>query len=339
MNLHRTLLILFSVFSLLSACREIPADRLYALKLEKPPSEADWQRALPRTVIVRGGRPHKENPLPEINKDTVHTSTPSCHHGGQLPDPIRVEVKAFYTETDLFLRLTWRDPTPDAELNPWIFDGETWNNAPQLQDGLGLVWADPAQFSDFTCARACHIDDFGVAGSGFHAGHRMKLANPDKTLDLWHWQADLTARLGFADDRRLDEEGMQGDLPGEIFRRNSRMASLQNPAAAPFSEQDSPLVDADGQPPAGRFYEPGTLAPGYLVTPPWGSRADVSAHSRHENGHWILTLRRQRVTDDLLDRSFVPGTENATQFGLAVMDHTLSEHYASTLRETLVLLD
>jgi hypothetical protein len=132
---------------------------------------------------------------------------------------------------------------------------------------------------------------------------------------------------------------MQGDLPGEIFRRNSRMASLQNPAAAPFSEQDSPLVDADGQPPAGRFYEPGTLAPGYLVTPPWGSRADVSAHSRHENGHWILTLRRQRVTDDPLDRSFVPGTENATQFGLAVMDHTLSEHYASTLRETLVLLD
>ncbi len=339
MTVQRTILIISVVFAMLAGCKEIPADRLYALKLENPPSEADWQRALPRTVIVRGGRPHKENPLPEINKDTVHTSTPSCHHGGQLPDPIRVEMKAFYTETDLFLRIAWRDPTPDARLNPWIFDGETWNNAPQLQDGLGLVWSDPAQFSDFTCARACHIDDFGVAGSGFHAGHRMKLANPGKGLDLWSWQADLTARLGFADDRRLDEEGMHGDLPGEIFSRNSHMATLQNPASAPFGEQDRPLVDAEGQPPGGRFYAPGTVAPGYLVSTPHGSRADVSAHSRHENGHWVLTLRRERITGDPLDRAFLPGEQNATYFGLAVMDHTLSEHYASTLRETLVLVE
>ncbi|AJF05726.1 ethylbenzene dehydrogenase-related protein [Geoalkalibacter subterraneus] len=339
MNLHRVILTFFSALTLISSCREIPADRLYALKLEKPPSETDWQRTLPRTVTVRGGRPHKENPLPDINEDTVHTSTPSCHHGGQLPDPIRVEMKAFYTETDLYLRLVWRDPTADTALNPWIFDGEKWNNEPRLQDGLGLIWADPAQFSDFTCARSCHIDDFGVSGSGFHAGHRMKLASPDKVLDLWSWQADLTARLGFADDRRIDEEGMHGDLPGEIFSRNSRMASLQNSTDAPFGEQDRPLVDADGRPPGGRFYAPGTLAPGYLVSPPHGSRADVSAHSRHENGRWVLTLRRNRISVDPLDRSFLPGEGNATHFGLAVMDHTLSEHYASTLRETLVLLE
>ena len=96
--------VLFMLCLLLTACKEVGGDKLYALKLEKPPTASDWQRALPRLVTVRGGQPHKEDRLGAIDEDTVHTSTASCHHGATLPDPPDVDLRAFYTHPTLFAR-------------------------------------------------------------------------------------------------------------------------------------------------------------------------------------------------------------------------------------------
>ena len=85
----------------LGGCREAAADRfadrLYAIKLDQPPGDVEWGKALPRIVTVRGGRPHKLASFAEIDEDTVHVTTASCHHGSRLPDPIRVDMRAFYT--------------------------------------------------------------------------------------------------------------------------------------------------------------------------------------------------------------------------------------------------
>ena len=53
----------------------------------------------------------------------------------------------------------------------------------------------------------------------------------------------------------------------------------------------------------------------------------------------VVVLRRALKTVDERDAAFVPGDSQGVAFGLAVMDHTLFEHYASTLPERLVLLN
>ena len=316
----------------LGGCREVTADRLYALKLASPPGEAEWQRALPRIVTVRGGRPHKLPSFTEIDEDTVHVTTASCHHGARLPDPIEVDMRAFYTDGDLYLRLAWRDATPDRALMEWVFDGTRWQNSGSQEDGFGLMWDATGQFPRFTCSYACHIRDFGVSRSNFHASNKMRLVQEGSWLDLWNWKADRTARYGFADDRFLDAEGMKGDLPGELFTPNSRNWRPAAPEAEPFGADDQPRDGGDAR-------RPGARVPGYLVERPTGGRADVAAAAEHRDGRWIVTLRRALDTGDRRDVLFTPGTPDGVAFGLAVMDHTLFEHYASTVTERLVLLN
>ncbi|GEM_PF-1225721 len=325
----------------LGGCREAAADRfadrLYALKLERPPTETQWDKALPRVVTVRGGRPHKLASFAEIDDDTVHVTTASCHHGSRLPDPIRVEMRAFYTDRDLYLRLIWKDATADRALMEWVAGETGWRNTGSQEDGFGLMWDANGAFPRFTCSYACHIKDFGVSKSSFHASNKMKLAEGGAWLDVWNWKADRTARFDFADDRFLDSEGMQGDLPGELFRPNSRAVRESNDAR-PFGEADQPLVDAGQRPLDGRPAV-GSRAPGYLVDRPAGGRADVAASAAYRGGHWVVTLRRALKTGDPRDAVFVPGDPQGMAFGLAVMDHTLFEHYASTVTERLVLLN
>lgn len=322
----------------LGACREVPADRLYALHLERAPEAADWERALPRTVVVKGGRVHKRDPLPEIDADTVHTTTASCHHGATLPDPLAVDLRAFYTERDLYLRLSWPDATRDDAIRQWRFDGVAWHSSPAQEDGVGLLWAPADAFPRFSCSYACHISDFGVSGANFHASNRMKLAQADRRLDLWNWKAERTGRFGFADDRYLDANGMQGDTPGELFSENSRARLARDPARQPLAAGDAPIYDGEGGAVGDEFRPAGSTAPGYLTERPRGGRADVAAVADYRAGRWTVVLRRALDSGDPHDLRFVPGDPAGVVFGLSIMDDTLKEHYASLSEERLILL-
>lgn len=330
------LLVVLAILLFLVGCRDMPADRLYALSLDHPPTAADWERALPRTVTVKGGRLHKLVLLPEIDADTVHTSTASCHHGAALPDPLPVDMRAFYTRKELFLRLSWPDSTRDEGIMEWRFDGEKWVNSGGMEDGFGLLWDVAGHFPRFTCAVACHLHDFGVSRGGFRASNKMKLAKKEEWLDFWNWKAQRTSRYGFADDRYLDSEGMHGNVSGELFVENSR-TRLEKGDLPPFAEGDAPIYDAEGLPVVKKFRPAGSTAPGYLTERPTGGRADVAAFTTWANGRWTVILRRALETGDHRDATFMPGGK-ALFFGLSVMDHTLNEHYASVTEESIVLL-
>jgi len=334
----RSLVPLLLVTVLLAGCNEVAADRLYALRLDHTPGTADWERALPRVVTVRGGRPHRLPSFAEIDEDTVHVTTASCHHGARLPDPIQVDMRAFYTDLDLYLQLTWKDATPDRSLMEWVFDGERWQNSGSQEDGFGLMWDPEGQFPQFTCSYACHIEDFGVSRASFHASNKMRLAREGTWLDLWNWKADRTARYNFADDRYIDPEGMKGDVPGELFLPNSRLGQAGAEATQLFGDDDQPLYAADRQPVGDGFHPPSSRAPGWMVEQPSGGRADVHAAAEHRGGTWRVVLRRALATGDHHDVTFIPGDPTGVAFGLAVMDHTLFEHYASVAPERLVLL-
>ncbi len=330
-------LVLSCGFGVYNADSNIPVDRLYALHLGSVPTDADWARALPRLVVTRGGQKNEPERLGDIDEDIVHTSTASCHHGSVLPEPVVVDLRAFYTDNVLFLRLEWQDATADSAMRQWTFDGSTWASGTAFEDGFGLLWDSRDTFPRFTCAHACHISDFGVSGDNFHASNKMKLARPDATLDLWNWKAGRTGRLGFADDRLIDAKGMHGDVPGELFRPNSEYFST-GLNSQPYSTGDLPLLDISGEAIDSTFRVAGSTAPGYLTDRPVGSRADVAAYARHEQGRWIVVLHRQLNTADPKDVVFMPGDESGVAFGLSIMDNTLAQHFASKSEERLVLM-
>ncbi len=319
----------------IEGCQQVPVDRLYALHLDHTPTQADWLSALPRLVTVRGGFRNVPSKLGDIDEDTVHTSTASCHHGAALPEPVHVDMRAFYTTDELYIRLDWVDPTRDDGMNNWTYNGETWESAGGTEDGFGLMWDAQSTFPGFSCSYACHIDDFGVSGASFHARNRMRLARSDALVDLWNWKADRTGRNGFVDDRYLTEKAMLPDVPGEIFHPNS-VAALTG--KVPFAEGDSPVYDAEGKPIADQFRLAGSLAPGYLVDRPAAGRADIQASSLYEKGHWTVIVRRSLDTGDKRDVVFLPGDEAGVAFGLSIMDNTLDQHYASSTEERLVLM-
>lgn len=329
--------------SLFSGCRSGAAldlsDRLYALWLDHAPQSRDWERALPRVVIVKGGRIHKINPLPDIDEDTVHVTTASCHHGSTPPAPLAVDLRAFYTDSDLYLRFSWPDPTRDEAARQWHFDGKEWIASPAAEDGLGLLWDTESRYSQFTCSYACHIDGFGVTGANFHANNRMKLPRDEGIeFDLWNWKAGRTARFGFADDRTLSFKGMEGDTPGEIFLENSRARTENSGKIELFGVGDGPVYDQDGRSIGKEFRPVGAIAPGYMTERPVGSRADIAAVTEYRDGHWVVTLRRALRTTDRRDVVFTPGKMSGVAFGLSIMDDTIKEHYASNATEHLVLL-
>lgn len=324
-------------FGVYTADSNIPVDRLFALYLDAPPTDHDWDRALPRLVVTRGGQVNEPERLGDVDEDIVHTSTASCHHGSALPEPVVVDLRAFYTANDLFLRLEWEDATPDRTMQQWTFDGASWSSEPSFEDGFGLLWDSHDAFPRFSCSHSCHISDFGVSGDNFHASNKMKLARTDTTLDLWNWKAGRTGLHGFVDDRLIDEKGMRGDLPGELFRPNSEYFSAGN-ETLPFSEGDLPLLDTSGVAITSVFRVAGSTAPGYLTERPVGSRADISAHAKHEQGRWIVVLRRRLNTGDPKDVVFMPGDETGVAFGLSIMDNTLAQHFASKSEERLVLM-
>lgn len=293
---------------------------------------------MPRVVTVKGGRLHERKVIANIDEDTVHTSTASCHHGGKLPDPISVDMRAFYTDREIFIRLSWPDATADTDIRAWRFDGDVWQNLGNVEDGLGLAWDGGSFFPRFTCSAACHLDDFGVRGASFHATNKMKLVSESQWLDLWNWKARRTGRFGFADDRLISSEGMEGDVPGELFKENSRARLNPENGLAFFAEGDAPIYDVEGLPIGTEFRPAGSTAPGFLTETPAGSRADVKALGRWQDGRWTVILRRVLDSGDPRDVRFVPGDRQGVAFGLSIMDNSLFEHYASVIPERIVLL-
>ncbi|MCF6180361.1 MAG: ethylbenzene dehydrogenase-related protein [Geopsychrobacter sp.] len=331
-------LLILLTLCLLCACTDMEPDRLYAIKLDHAPTVQDWAAALPKTVTVKGGRINKVDPLPEIDQDTVHTSTASCHHGSRLPVPVPIDMRAYYTDTDIFLRLSWSDPTRNDNMRGWYFDGNAWKSRGDFEDGFGILWDIEGKYPDFTCSYACHLDDFGVSGQSFRGHNRMKLFKQGPKLDLWNWKAGRTGHLSFADDRFVDQDGMHGDLPGELFHPNSLRQVRPELAGEIFGEGDRPVYDYDGNALDGQVVTIFSRAPGYLTDRPVADRADVVARSTWQDGRWTVILRRALNTGSSRDARFAPGESAAISFGISLMDNSLYEHYASTVSQTLVLL-
>lgn len=299
------------------------AARLYALPLTRPPTEADWARAVPLRAEAQGGRTTRPAES-DVDSDAVHTATASCHHGTGVPKVV-VDVRAYYTSQRLYLRFAWGDPTDD-EGTVWRWDARGWGaQRAGGADGLGLLWGGDKK--EFSCAHYCHLQDWRMVGPRGLADYAMGEVPGGGVLDFWTWRAGRGTKGGCADDGRLGPRGFEGDGPGSLFGPNSVRARAG--AAGSFEPGDAPYWA-----PAGA---PGATAPGELLLEAPPGRSEVRGEGVRGRGGWTVTLSRALRGLDPGDVEFVVGKD--VVFGLSLFDGVAKDHNAVSAPLRLVLVD
>lgn len=283
-------------------------DRLVAGRVDGPPTESQWDQAVPLDVTVWKGNVHEPPELVAIDSETSHRSSADCHHGPSSSDPVQVRLAALASDTQLYLRVTWRDHTRDQDNGRWEKAAGEWEAWPGADDGVAILWG-VADSGPMRCQRSCHMMEVDV----YDGGTQMRLGmrhDGDGILDLWRWRAGITGPYLLADDMVVDREGKRGD-EGQVLAEENRRPG-----------KPGPLVSR------------GDGAPYYLVTAPRDREAQVKAQGMWDRGRWQVTFRRSLDTGDRDDVVFLPGA--AIPFGISVFDNTRTEHHVTETGFNLV---
>ena len=311
----------------LFACARVVVDRLYAVHLQQPPGEGSWAATIPLALKSGGGTIHGTNArLAELELDTdaVHLGSASCHHGPPITSPVPVEVRAFYTDRELFLDVRWDDPTEDRVPKAWQRGPEGWRLDEGDQDGVAILWSRTA--GPFGCQEACHMRDFAIRQGELVDQRAMFLVGEGDWEETWVWKPSQGAQALTL--------GPRGFLTarGETYRTlNSTAAhdvSLTPEArrAGTFGPADSPGSDADGRP-----LPPGTESvPAYRYASGDGG---LAAAARRTGRGWRVVFSRALEAG--------PGRQGFTpagryRFGVAVFDATSTNHHI--VRDTQVFV-
>ena len=161
------------------------------------------------------------------------------------------------------------------------------------------------------CASYCHTAfTDSSAGDITRIGEDAEMATSTEgdRADVWQWRAASTDPLSGADDlvvRHEDEGGMAADQ-GTPWSVDNALADGSGPAWRHYSDAGaSELWDWEAVPAEGA--EDGVAVPGRLLVGATGSRADIGASGRFEDGWWTVELKRLRNTGNGDDHPFIPG--------------------------------
>ena len=103
-----------------------------------------------------------------------------------------------------------------------------------------------------------------------------------------------------------------------------------------MEEGDTPVYDDNGLLIINGYWMVSGKAPGIRVSMPTNNRADVKTSGSYDCKTWEVTLRRKLMTSDNKDVAFDLNKNNVYKFGVAIMDNTMTNHFA--VLETLELV-
>lgn len=252
----------------LCAAQGVP--QLVAVKVSRPPildgaaDDPAWRGARPVEVMVKGVMPK-----------TKGTAT-------------RAQLRAVYTDQDLYLLVTWDDATrDDAAHKPWVLNAgkSAYEEGPEREDMLGVAFEHTGRFTG------------------------NMLAGVDAVWDVWHWKATRTNPQGFAMDR---SHRYSSSLPEYKANKHKADDGADTWIARPEDRGDTVEIKQ----PAPKEYQ-GDRVPQYLPGTPTGSAADVRGKGAWRDGRWTVELGRKLATGHDDDTQFEP----ARRYKIAISTH------------------
>jgi hypothetical protein len=254
----------------------------------------------------------------------------------------KLELRAKYDETYLYVRAVWSDPTESTDYWPVKRTADGWeymqasvaDEQSMYEDKFSMIFPikeDP-MFNQVGCSTSCHqSQDIERFPYGFKAAK-----NP---FDVWHWKSSRSGAVGFVDDKYwhtadMDRKdvGRYGDNGDSAPYTKNISKDHTHPLYLP--KDDSYIINKGGalmregaleytEELAAKIPE-GTLIPGVVVSPFEGDRGDVHCISDYKDGHHTLWMRRKLDTGNKDDVVFIPGESVA--FAASAFDHAAKRH-------------
>jgi thiosulfate reductase cytochrome b subunit len=277
--------------------------------------------------------------------------------GANFPDGrTTVELRALRSETELFLRVRWADPSRSDQRYPlrrrrrgWEMLGSRFHLRDEhefYEDKLAIYVTDvPGQ----GCASSCHLGPDPL-GTGHPSTWGLHYTNGE-VADMWHWkyvrtnQMEGDGAVGYMDDQHVGPPGpvptsstrrytagyRADPQPGGGYRYNFRQVGEQGqvvPLMLPKPGREDarwlhPEDVEEYRPDADAFAAGATIA-NILVEPFQGDRADVRAKGAWHEGYWTLEISRRLATGSPFDVDFHPG--RPIYLSVAAFDNAQTRH-------------
>lgn len=264
-------------------------------------------------------------------------------------------LSSIYTDTDVYIRCSWKDIVKNDEGVYWIYHDGNWTFNSPYQDGLSIIFAnnDPEKkFSQDGCMRTCHVRDSEYLPI---ENQLRKYSHTSlETMDMWFWSSSLTDPYHYAIDGYInsipsdnnvgyyldpDEDiGLVKNRPLVDYLEYPYLAQpvfMQNPDIKPRfgdklikSGEEVPFDDNYYDPDLGMSrinpithqpWKNGDTVAGYLLDrlPSGGDVAAVSYYS-HTNQEWTVVFRRSLTTDDEINDIQFEDLTEPYLFGISI---------------------
>jgi hypothetical protein len=243
-----------------------------------------------------------------------------------------INTKVLYTKKHVFFLFEWKDKT--ESLNRfYTFKKGKWKKMKGNEDRFNLAWDINGNIKDFktkSCQVLCHKgEDESV----------MKTGGPKEKADLWHWKAQRTNPVGYADEQFIqhisdaqghETTGRRSDQKNKGGYSNNWDKAKNRPIYMSTGKSGPVLLKTKAKKVDGNtVFKEGTIAPREVLERAEGSRGDIMAKAIWKKGKWILELQRALNTGHDDDIQFTDLKKDYF-FGIAVHENGDGEKHATT---------
>jgi hypothetical protein len=207
-----------------------------------------------------------------------------------------VTLSALRGKERIYFLVQWPDRREDAVHRPWVWskEREEYGVGDEIEDAVALQFAAEGRLGD------------------------CMLSGNEAVADLWHWRADRTNPVGFAEDGSLTVSTKRIPKANFYQAKNRKTVWVKESRDSGTVPYRSLVAGA---------YE-GESVRRYVTREPTGSAADVRAKGAWENGTWTVEFSRLLETGDPADAVFP--LKKDRYFSVAVFNgRERSEHSAS----------
>lgn len=302
-----------------------------------------------KASILRAIRVSEPPAIDGLSGDPAWGRAPSLTVSLAYGSAREATLKAVYTENEVFLQVSWPDPTKDDQHHPWV-----WSHAlgryvegAQVEDSLlvsfegGCDWS-PSLLAgyvyDFDAWRwlAARSNPLGQAVDSDgsvqnrwvpHLGfvkYRARTSKPFWNVKFIDFRKNIRTKPWYELKRMYKWAPIAKEVfvryqadgsPAPVFAERLEAPAAAKSAANTFSDSNITLVRATRQ-----LSTRPKLVPQFRPVKLTGDAGEVAAKGHWQNGRWTVEFRRALVTPSrtATDSLF----ERVTQFSIHVFDHT-----------------
>lgn len=280
--------------------------------------------------------------------DTVRATKVKASEGPQ--GDVEISFKVLYTDKDIYFLFQWPDKTL-SQNRLYEFTGKEWKKVKGGEDRFNLMWDINNTIKEFPakgCNAVCHKEE--TKDKKDKPEVTLKTNGPTERMDVWHWKAQRSNSVGYADDQWLGHElRMEGN---EKIARDNDAKTAGGYSDNWDKEAKRPkYAFKDGVKPGPVLlkkdmveikdyskFKAGDRLPREILEKPAGSRGDIEARAVWDKGRWTLEIKRARDTGDKVNDIQFTDPGRPYLFGLSVHDNAGDEDHSHTGQIALKLM-